>query len=319
MSDFILLGGFGDDEPKAEELALPPHPEFGPLARMRDAFDQGLVLRRGIVVVGPKGAGKTIAVRISLEQFGVAERKRNERDGRYIPRRVLHMRAIRGKTYRDGLVVLLGRVTGGAFSTSARGRRKTDDELREEFLHYCFGQNIVLLVFDEVEFAAPPFFDLMRDIMSESEDTDPKRLQADGIRASGIGVVLVGTPIIATWLARTQEAGQRWAGVVAIGDVKPEVAHQIYEHWFPGFAPHITSVGRKAWEQFIAKHVTSGRPVALRSLETHARRYFRRLVRKDLAITSREAAPFNDKVFLLALKESGWGRGNSDGGQNRVA
>lgn len=312
MSELIRLGGMDDHQHVAEDLCLPILAHLSAHARVMDAMDHMATTRRGLGVVGRKGVGKTVGLRAALKNFEETERQKLALDASYQRRTILELPNIRAKTYRDAIIVVLKFLAGSSFATSARGRRKTDDELREEIVHYCLDQKVVGLCLDEAENAQPGTLILLRDIMSDAERLDLTGQNVGGQRSAGVGVLLLGTHPLAHRLRRSAEAGERWVQLVTVGRIRSGIVAEVYEAWFPGFAEHIATVGRPVWLKFLEASVSEGRSVSLRLLENHARLYFRRMVRKDDSIRSRESTGFSERVFLWTLGEVCWGEDGED-------
>jgi type II secretory pathway predicted ATPase ExeA len=318
MSEFIEVGGFDDDaQHRAEQLKLPAIPTLTVTARMRDAIDTAVATRRGVAIVGPKGAGKTAALTTILAEFRARENAKWNSDRKYLRQVILRVRGLRAKTYRDGIIALFKAMTGSTLNTAARGRRKTDDELLDELVFSLMQRNIVVVAMDEVEFVSSAMFELLRDIMSESADRDPRTVDAvsDGYAAVGIAVALIGTPAITPRLIRLAELKERWARTVAVAYVDASAIAGTFVFWFPSFGKHVGTIGEKAWESFFHTKVTKGRQASLRHLDTVARFYFRRMTRKSDAHFRRETVPFSEQQFLLAWQEAQCklGDSNSDG------
>jgi len=125
------------------------------------------------------------------------------------------------------------------------------------------------------------------------------------IRAAGVGVVLVGTEAVRRAVLATDEAGGRWASELRVAPLSPDQVADLYPRLFPGFATHIARVGRQAWKQFVADHVTKGRALPMRAVENHARRYFACLFdayhEDGRTLPPSDAVPFEESIFLYAL------------------
>jgi type II secretory pathway predicted ATPase ExeA len=307
MGEFIEVGGFDDEaQHRAESLRLPALPELSVTARVRDAFDTAAATRRGVVIIGPKGAGKTAAVTQILREFTDLEHSKWLSDRKYVRQRVLRVRGLRAKTYREGIIALFKALTGSAVNTRARGRSKTDDELLDEFVFTLMQHRTAVLIVDEAEYVSATMFELLRDIMSEAADRDPRAGDAfaEGYAAAGVGILLSGTPLVSIRVARHAELRERWARTIEVNYVPASEVPNVFVFWFPAFAVHVKAAGKEAWEAFIDTKVTGGKPISLRLLDTHARFYFRRVTRRTEATYDREHVPFIEQHFLLALQEA---------------
>jgi type II secretory pathway predicted ATPase ExeA len=120
-------------------------------ALVTDALDQVATQRRGVVVLGPKGCGKSLALRHALGEFAALERARERRRPRYRRRRVLQVRGIRADRYVDAAVVLLREVSGTSPQVRVHGRLKKHDELLLELVLQLLEQRYAAVVVDEAE------------------------------------------------------------------------------------------------------------------------------------------------------------------------
>jgi hypothetical protein len=261
VSEFIEVGGFDDEgQHRAENLRLPAIANLTVTARVQDALDTAIVARKGVAVIGPKGAGKTAALMQALAHFREIERQKRAADHTYSPRGVVRLRGLRAKAYRDCIIAMYKAVTGTTLNTATRGRRKQDDELLDDLVFTLTTRDIVALVLDEVEFVTDAMFSVLRDLMSEAADRDPTSHDATtkGYGAAGIGVLVVGTPSIAPRLAKLTEIRERWARTVEVDYAPCEDVPGILVHWFPAFSSHVERVGARAWAESVKKLVTHG-------------------------------------------------------------
>jgi AAA domain len=307
-TEIVTLGGFDDDEwLRAQNLRLPLLDYVGGIARMRDALDRALTVRKGIPVIGEKGVGKTVAVDCAVQAFQHREIEARRRDHKYQMRRVIVVPTLRSKRYREALLMIGLAVTGTLAPERAHGRRRSDDDLRHDLLDRCRMQRVVALIICEGEYLSKESRSLLRDLMGNSEDGDPSRLTEEGLGATGLGMLVVGTPAALQELRATEEFGQRWLPSVGIPGVEAKVAARVYRDWFPGIDAHARREGDAVWTAYIAKQMPR-KPVALRKLDTHVRLYFRRMIRKaraeSLPIPTRATVEFHDGLFLLTLREA---------------
>jgi type II secretory pathway predicted ATPase ExeA len=322
MSEFIEVGGFDDEaQHRAESLRLPALPGLSVTARVRDAFDTAAVTRRGVAIIGPKGAGKSSAITQVLREFLDREHTKWQSDRKYVRQGILRVRGLRAKTYRDGVIAMFKALTGAAVNTRARGRSKTDDELLDEFVFTLMQHHAAVIIVDEAEYISAAMFEILRDIMSEAADRDPRvrDADADGYAAVGVGILLSGTSVVSARLAKHGELRERWARTVEVNYVPASEVPDVFVFWFPAFAAHVGAAGKQVWEAFIRAKVTRGQPMSLRLLDTHARFYFRRVTRRTNAQYDREHIPFIEQHFLLALQEAQCQTISTSGGDDAAA
>lgn len=302
-----------DDEGRhrAENLDLPVLTQLAIRARIADALDHVAVTRKGAVVIGPKGTGKSYALEQAVADFQRLEaRKAHENDG-YARRSVLPLPALAARRYFDALLFLCRRVIGPTFSASVRGKQKKEDDLLTELVRTCLDQRIVALVIDEAERISKEGHRLLRDIMADAEWHDTGRHAVAGrVRAGGVGVLIVGTPAVRPFIERSGEARHRWTLRVDVGMVPPDLVAPTYLQWFPAWRSHVAHIGEQAWIAYIAKHVTLHRPVEMRLLTEHARTYFRRAqrnvqMRGGLPPTL-EQTPFVAQLFEYTIRQARW-------------
>jgi hypothetical protein len=328
-SEIVVLGGFDEgDFLGAERLRLPLLDYVGGIARMKDALDCALTVRKGIPVLGKKGVGKSVAVDCAVQAFQRRELEARRRDHKYQPRRVVVIPTLRADKYRDAVLVIGQAITGTLVPVRAHGRRRGDDELRDDLLNTCRLQRVVALIIGEGEYLTAASRAVLRDLMGNSEDSDPHRRNDAGIGAAGLAILLVGTPPLLNGLQKSEEFGHRWLPPVEIPGLTPADVPRVYRDWVPGFEAHIAeseAATPGAWAAYIAGQFPPTRMPALRTLDHHVRLYMRRMMRQ--ARHERRPAPtlgdvaFNDNVFRMTLQEARRGsegdRGSGASAQGR--
>lgn len=319
MAYHIKLGSVDADQSlAAENFAIPALDHLSDILPgldlachvLREAAD----LRTGLLLIGPKAAGKTTAIDRAIRLFREEEqRKLQEMPEQYRERRVLYTHGLAAKSARELLVALLKHVSPG-LRERQHGSRKSDDQLREELVHGLLNKGYAVLVLDEAEYLVEHGFDTLRKIMADAATADPRRVIADGnaegYRAAGVGIVLVGTDKVADLVRQNADAGLRWSACHQVPLLPPDAAGSVYRAIFPGFERHIATVGEDAWAEFMATHVTRGRAMPIGVLAMHARRYFTLLSDASLGTAeefrTREATPFAREVFLATLTMTEW-------------
>src|SRR5690606_19035280 len=85
--------------PLAANLALPIIPETDAILWMTDVLDQAIAERKGIVVVGAKGSGKTVALASAIEEVRKLEQATADEEQRP-EQRILEVQSPRAETRR---------------------------------------------------------------------------------------------------------------------------------------------------------------------------------------------------------------------------
>jgi|GEM_PF-5157205 len=307
----------GDDRGAhlAETLALPLVEPLSLDGRMTDLLDHVAATRRGAVLVGPKGCGKSLALGRAVALFERQEALHERRNDGYARRLLLRLPSLTARRYTDALEVLCRQVIRLAFHARIRGGRKQDDDLRRELLLACRDQRVVALLIDEADRLSADGLALLRDLMAEAEDHEAEATTPDGGRlATGLGILLVGTPSLRARVATTDEAAQRWSRMCEVDRLTVDQAAEALLTWFPAWRPAVERIGAKAFTTLLADHLADGTAVTWRTLENHARLYFRYLQRnaqtRERAYT-RERAPYNEMLFLYAARQVRWATGQS--------
>jgi hypothetical protein len=235
-----------------------------------------------VLLLGPKGSGKSYAVRHALEWFTNIQREKFERENNYRKLRHLKYLADRDTTYWDSAANLAKRLNP-RFSGKVGTRKKDKNEVRRELIETALTSNHVLTVFDECENCSPESLLFPRDLLSQSTEIALDRLgEGTDQSAQGLGVVLVGTPDIENVPAVREELGHRWSEVIRVRQITPEECPDLYEAWLPGFQEHIHEMGRQAWKNYISSLMrTAGNGLCLRLVKNHVHGYILDYTRKN--------------------------------------
>lgn len=319
MSHHITIGLVDAEQSLAvEQFAIPALDSLGALLpgldlachALREAADH----RTGILLLGPKGAGKTTAIdrarRLLQEEEQTLLARMPET---YRPRQFLYLHGLAAKTPRELLVALLKEVSPG-LRERQHGSRKSDDLLRAELVAGLLNKHYAVIILDEAEYLPEHGLDMLRKIMADAATKDPRRLvtsaEGEAYRAAGVGIVLVGTPKLGDSVRQNTDAGLRWSGCHVLPLLEPTGIGAVYRAIFPRFAEHVAQVGERPWEEFVTTHVARGRALPIGVLAMHARRYFTLISDASLGtpeeIRTREATPFVREVFLLSLSQTEW-------------
>jgi hypothetical protein len=312
MTSQLNLGGSDPHQNAAEELVLPLLEEVEAYSLIHEAIDQALAERKGVLLVGDKGVGKTVAFREGLDALFNAERQKEDLDASYRPRYVVRHATVRNQSARDVLVDLLGQVKPD-FVPRVRGGVKKEDELRKELVFALLDSRVALLAIDEAETLRDDILTVLRDINSDAERLAAARFRVSsaddangGVAAAGVGILLVGTTKLSARIQEGDECDRRWVRLLIANPVAPDLVPTVYLKWLPQFRAAPAAANPVAWANYIHSLVSSGKPVPISRIENHVRLYYRLMVRNGLAI-SRVATPFHQDLFEYTAGESGWG------------
>lgn len=304
MSTQVTVGGISDGTHLVEELELPLLEDYEPMVWIEEAVDLAASNRKGTVVVGPKGVGKSVGVRQAVEAFDSAERAKQDQDATYERRRILSLHAPRDDQYRD----VIGRIWKEAAGMKMSYRRgmhgKGQDELLYQLVEKLLSQNVAVVVLDEAERLSEVGLEALRDLISAAETKARERQTHNGDAPGGVGVVLVGTPDVRTRLQRSDEMGHRWLRVFEVQRPSLSDAARYYRQALPCLDAFATQKGDTYWHDYLRTEVLDGQQVAIRFLEHHIRRYVRWVVSQDPSIESIEEIEMDRELFESAADET---------------
>lgn len=295
-----------------EDLALPITGETEAIRWMTDVLHQAIAERKGIAVIGPRGAGKTVALASAIEEVRKIEQAAADEEQR-AERRLLEVQSPRAEVRRHVIGAIWQEVFGMEQPQRVRNRRlKPDDVLLEELVEMLIQQNVVALAFDEAECLSSEGITVIRDIISRAERLGRERRYNEGkYRPFGIGVVLVGTEELHAALMDSGELGQRWVRIVEVGLLEPDQVARTYQKFLPAFKDHVNRIGNDAWNEFVRVRVCNGSAMPIRLLENHVRAYARRMVADNPDITSISDVKFDEELFFMTLNEIPGARGTA--------
>lgn len=307
-------GRIDPNQQLAAELALPVL-ELDEVALATDVLDHAIVSRKGSALVGPKGVGKSMAMRVAVRRCREAEREQvSERRG--AAKRAVVIGPLMSPRTADPielLGVIYRGLTGSELEVRRQGRRVNGSELRREVVEELLQANVAAVVFDEAEKLSDEGLQEIRDLIATAEEESVARYVtgADGqelFRAAGVGVVFVGTLNFGLRLDASSEAGQRWARVQPIGLLEAEQVAEVYRCYLPCVARESEARGDRAWVAFVRRHIAA-RAIPIRFVENHVREYVRRWGNEDPAIRTVGDVPFAEEPFLGIWAEvypKGW-------------
>lgn len=306
----IAIGGLDLTSLALRECAaLPVLTEGVPVQDwMADCLQQAVAERRGVILVAPHGAGKSLSITRDLARFHAAEESlRATQDAAYVPRRVVALSTLRLRDARE-LYVTMYRAAFDTLPTDRVYRRaKTADELRDDLICRCTEENVVAFVVDEAQTLGLPILEALRDLMAVAESMNTERwLPGDGeerATPAGIGVLLVGTMELKAQFPRMHEYGRRWIRTEEVGLVAATTAPAALTKLLPAFAEGARTMGAEAWVTLVQQVVTHGTDVPVSRLHDVARGYLRRSSAECPTATTTADLPWDEDLFRQAAYE----------------
>lgn len=281
------------------------------MAWTADVLHEVRTHRHIAAIVGEKGVGKTDAVELAVREFHATERRQKLENDLYEEQRVVTVRTVRATEGRGFYHACYKAAFGVSMVDRARGRRRTTDELRDDLIERARKHRIISFVVDEAETLTAPVLEAIRDLVSAAASSDASRLVVDtgapNARVRGIGVMLVGTPILEETLRRHEEAGVRIARIQRVSGIEQDAVPQVLARLLPAFASQADD-DADLWASIVTRFVPMIGHVPIGRLVRLARAYVVRMV----AIYAAEAkplesiaqVPFDELVFAHVADEA---------------
>lgn len=304
MSRTLKLGGLRSATFLVENMRLPIEEGLGSLDIVRDAVDQAWSERKAVAVIGPKGMGKTIAIQRVQGEFDAYQKALQAEDAKYRPRKLVVIRSSRSDDELEVYARIWKAVVGNEPKLRVRGRTISIDTLRDKLVEHLLNGDVGVLAFDEAELLSDEGLDVIRDLISEAEQTSKSRMAGDEYEAAGVGVVLLAAAEMMPRLTEWEETGHRLVRIVELEGLDSATVADLYRAFLPGIEEHVVDVGTAAWTDWVRQEVTWGKPVPVRFVENHTRNYVRRMAEADPTLERREDIPFDEEIFLFTLDEN---------------
>lgn len=300
-----------NDADPADEDGL-PIPAYDALPALRIAYkalDTALRQHTGVLLIGPKWAGKTTGILRAIDLVHENEERLAAANENHRARRVLYVHSKHPRSSKEFVFFLLQKVVPGARDRDGV-RRKSEDTMVQELVNALLHKRYGIVVCDEAEYLTNAAIDTMRKIVSQSFVDDKRRTQTVGttevLRPAGVGVVLVGTETVRTLVHQNPDARFRLGIEHEVPTINANQVHAAYLHVFPGFGAHIAQIGINAWIEYCRLTVALGRPMVIGKVVQHCRLYFEMMVEAsrgtESELRTREGTPFNDVLFIKALR-----------------
>jgi len=300
----IKIGAVAGALELTERIRLPILEDLGVIAWVTDVLDFVVAHRKGGLIIGEKGSGKTFAARRALRSFAEAEQMYEKHGDEYRHREVLFVPQIRGSKPRDVICALYKAATGAGPSPRAGSYYKTDDDLLDETIRAYEARNAVAVVIDEGEQLSREALGVLESFMSRSETMSDDRYEEGTYVPAGIGVVLLGTGRLRELAASSPEWGRRWVRMQEVGLVEADQVPGVYLRFLPGFEEHVDEIGEAAWDTFIEDAITHGEDQPLSFIENHVRTYVRRMRMAEPDLEDLGDVPFHEEIFDHARRHT---------------
>jgi type II secretory pathway predicted ATPase ExeA len=273
-----------------------------------DCLKQTLTERRGVILLAPHGAGKSLAITRNLAQFHEAEeRRRSTREATYQPRRVVTLSTLRIDDARELFVALYHAAFDTYPADRVYRRTKTAGEIRDALIARCAEENVVAFVIDEAQTLGTVALEALRDLMATSESAQADRWTAtpEGgeVTPAGVGVLLVGTFALQHRLPGLTEYGRRWVRTEKVGLMPAGTVPSALTRVLPSFAEGARVLGEEGWVRLVGQVMTQGRELPVSTLLDITRAYLRRASEVHASADTLAALPWDEGLFRQAGHE----------------
>ena len=275
---------------------------------LADCLKQTIAERRGVILLSPHGAGKSLAVARDVARFDAAEEARRQtKDVSYVPRRVVVVTTLRVESARELFVALYRAAFDTLPADRVFRRTKTSDELRDELVARAAEENVVAFVIDEAQTLSSDALEALRDLMAVSESANPERLErtarGERVRPAGLGVLLVGTLALQPRLPGLSEYGRRWVRTETVGLIEPAAVVEALPKLLAAFAAGAKTMGTEAWAAFVTQTLTQGRALPISALQDITRTYLRRAAELQPKARTLADLRWDEELFRQATYE----------------
>lgn len=303
MTKQIRIGNISQRTRLLEELELPTTDDLEAVTAVEEAIDRAASERKGTAVLGPKGIGKSVAVRKAKQSFQETERQLQQQDATYERRRLLNLQAPKAEKYRD-VVSTIWKALMGMKMRLKRGRfSKSHDELVDELVEKLLSSNVAVIVLDEAERLSDDGLEALRDVISVAESTAKERQPVDSSQPAGVGVTVVGTPDLGPRLSTSKEMGHRWVHVEDLQLLGATQAAALYRQSLSCFDEQAQEQGEVYWREYVDHRVLDGQRVPARFIEHHVRLYVRWCVSSNSGIETKNDVPYDRELFERSAEE----------------
>ena len=265
--------GNNDWEPRF--LRLPVHKVIEHQMRLcMDGVESALV-------IGPRGAGKTAAVRRLIKDVEAEEVDRLAVNEEYELRRVLYFEASAATGTKTILINVYEQLFGH-FSSSAL-RFQTAKNLVRQISQQVQTEGIHLICVDEAQMIDPKNLDLLRQI--------PDAAQANG---HPMGLLLVGSEELRDSLSEIKQLGQRFSAEIKMKPLSKKQLEQVLADFHPDLGPLQEKLSKRDWNKLVTELAKIG-ATKMRRLVT--------VLKNAHALAAKKGQPIDEKIMYAAIRK----------------
>jgi hypothetical protein len=290
MTLYIPIATVTDPTDEALRLPLPQLPDVDAMRWMPDALTHATSARTGVVVVGEKGCGKSVALAHAIETAKETETTKRSANAGYRWLRFGLVDTLPSTTPREVIFEIWRQVVKGQPAVKIGPRGKTDGELLIELVQRLLARRYAVIAFDEAEFFSPAAHRVIRDLMSLSYSRSKEKKSDAGLLPAGLGVLLVGASDLEPTIVDSPEANVRWSRMAPVSALAPDQVPDVYRRLLPEMDALATLMGADVWGRMIHTEVTRGGQLPIGVVVTHVRTFHWRLratlAANDAAVTA---------------------------------
>lgn len=276
-----------------EGLTLPLISALPSLDWAVDVLDDAIKTRSIVGLIGRPGLGKSVSMEKAAREFREREATLPLRERR----QVFLAHAPRGPRAKPAhlLDVVYEQVVGERLQTHERGRTVAPHVLEGLVAAELRNANTAAVIIDHAEHLNDETFEAVVGLWQAVAQAT-SQLRGDELVAVGVGIVLVGTPVLGRRMQQHYEAGERLPRVRYVSHLPAVDIAALYRRLLPCFDAQARAHGDHAWIDFIERTVAL-RPISVRAATSHTRSYVRACVNEDPSINTVVRVPFDEDLF----------------------
>lgn len=304
MPRHLIVGNVHASTTLLRRVRLPLLAAVDALAALRIAIQFAADRRKGVVVTGDKGAGKTVALARAVRSFRRDEALVNGNDASTAARDVALLPVCRPASRSEYIRLIYTAEFG---ELDARSLRRGDEGMLDDLVASWTEAGVAVLVADEAEHLSAAALDVLRDIMSRAAapNADEATAHEEYLdRPRGLGVVVVGTPSVARRLRKTSEWRERWAREIKAYPLAVDALPDLYASYLPCFAHEAERRGSEKWAELVLEIAGPHYTGSMRLIETHIECYLALFCENaGEPPTTVEEVTFDEEIFAASMAD----------------